>query len=68
MYKIIEIVNRKILINVNDIAYVSVVDNKIAFYMNNTFTITATCNNATKLYKTIKEFILDSEANIMQIE
>lgn len=68
MNKIIEIVNRNILINVNDIAYVAVIDNKIIFYMNNTFTITATCDNANKLYKKIKEFILDSQANIMQID
>ena len=68
MYKIIEVVNRNILINVNNIYYITVIDNKIIFYMNNNFTITAECDNANKLYKTIKEFILDSEANIMQIE
>lgn len=68
MYKIIEIVNRKILINVNYIAYVAVIDNKIIFYMNNTFTITATCDNANKLYKKIKEFILDPKSDLMEIE
>lgn len=68
MHKIIEIVNRKILINVNDVSYITIIDNKIIFYMNNSSTITATCNNANRLYKTIKEFILDSEANILQIE
>ena len=68
MYKIIEIVNRKILININDISYITVIDNKVIFYMSNNSTITASCDNANKLYKTIKEFILDNEANIMQIE
>lgn len=68
MYKIIEIINRKILININDISYITVIDNKIVFYMNNNFTITATCDNVNKLYKTIKEFILDNQANLMQIE
>ena len=68
MHKIIEIVNRKILINVNDISYITIIDNKIIFYMNNSSTITAICDNANRLYKTIKEFILDSQANIMQIE
>lgn len=68
MYKIIEIKNRNILINVNNISYITILDNKIVFYINNNFTITATCNDANKLYKTIKEFMLDNEANIMQIE
>ena len=68
MYKIIEITNRNILINVNDISYITFIDNKIIFNMNNNFSITATCNNAAQLYKRIKEFILDDEANIMQIE
>lgn len=68
MYKIIEIINRKILININDISYITVIDNKIVFYMNNNSTITATCDNVNKLYKTIKEFILDNQVNLMQIE
>lgn len=68
MYKIIEIINRKILININDISYITVIDKKIVFYMNNNSTIIATCDNVNKLYKTIKEFILDNQATLMQIE
>lgn len=69
MYKIIEIRSKNLLINVNNIAQIRLVDDKITFHLSNSFTITANVQpDAKKLYNDIKTFILDSEANIMQIE
>lgn len=68
MNKIIEFTNRRLLINVINVNNISLIDNKIIFHMNNSFSITIEDKNANKLYKRIKEFMLDSEANIMQIE
>lgn len=69
MYKIIEIKDRNILINVNNISQICLVDNKIIFHLSNSFTITADVQpDAKKLYNTIKTFMLDNQANIMQIE
>lgn len=68
MYKIIEIRDRNILINVNNISQICLIDNKITFHLSNSFTIT--CNvhpDVKKLYNDIKTFILDSQSNIMQI-
>lgn len=67
MNKIIEFVNRHLLINVINVNNISLIDNKIIFHMNNSFSITIEDKNANKLYKRIKEFMLDNEANIMQI-
>ena len=68
MNKVIEFVNRHLLINVINVNNISLIDNKIIFHMNNSFSITIEDKNANKLYKRIKEFMLDNEANIMQIE
>lgn len=68
MYKFIELRNENILINVNNISQISLVNNKIIFYLNNNFTITANVQpDVNKMYKDIKKFILDSQSNIMQI-
>lgn len=68
MYKIIELKNKNILINVNNITEISLVDDTIVFYLNNKTTITAKVEpDVKKLYNDIKTFILDSKTNIMQI-
>ena len=69
MYKIIELRSKNVLINVNNISQICLVDNKIIFHLNNSFTITANVQpDAKKLYNDIKIFILNLEAHIMQIE
>ena len=68
MNKVIEFVNRHLLINIINVNNISLIDNKIIFYMNNSFSITIEDKNANKLYKRIKEFMLDNQANIMQIK
>ena len=68
MNKVIEFVNRHLLINIINVNNISLIDNKIIFHMNNSFSITIEDKNANKLYKRIKEFMLDNQANIMQIE
>lgn len=69
MYKIIEIKNRNILINVNNISQICLIDDKIIFHLNNSFTITANVQpDAKKLYNDIKTFISKSKAHIMQME
>lgn len=68
MYKIIEIKNRNILINVNNISQICLIDDKIIFHLSNGFTITANVQpDAKKLYNDIKTFIVNSESNLMQI-
>ena len=68
MNKVIEFVNRHLLINVINVNNISLIDNKIIFHMNNSFSITIEDKNANKLYKRIKEFMLDNQANVMRIE
>lgn len=69
MYKIIELRSKNVLINVNNISQIQLIDDKIIFHLSNSFTITANVQpDAKKLYNTIKTFILDNQANIMQIE
>ena len=68
MNKVIEFVNRHLLINVINVNNITLIDNKIIFHMNNSFSITIEDKNANKLYKRIKEFMLDNQANVMQIE
>lgn len=68
MYKVIEIKNRNILINVNNISQICLVDDKITFHLNNSFTITVNVqSDVKKLYNDIKTFILNNQSNIMQI-
>ena len=69
MYKIIELKSKNVLINVNNIAQIQLIDDKIIFHLSNSFTITANVQpDAKRLYKCIKKFILDSQAKVMQLE
>ena len=69
MYKIIELKYEHIILNVNNISYITYIDNKIIFYMNNNEKYSINVyNDVEELYNNIKEFILHPRNNLLVIE
>lgn len=68
MYKIIKFINSNISINVNNIDYFTYVDNTLIFLLSNNRLQFNVEKGAKQLYNKIEEFILDSKANLMEIE